>query len=108
MIILNKSENAMLQCSIFCENVLDKKYLLKLGNVSQTLSKRFVSNLSLLMSELCSLLYFKLYSLNFAFAHAQKLLCLSKLVIIVLHKNTRNLTYHLKQAQKSFSNSLNL
>ena len=32
--ILNKSENATLQLSIFCENVLDKKYILKLNNVS--------------------------------------------------------------------------
>ena len=31
--ILNKSENATLQLSIFCEKVLDKKYLLKLNNV---------------------------------------------------------------------------
>ena len=30
------------------------------------------TNLSLLMSELCSFLCFKLYSLNFAIAHAQK------------------------------------
>ena len=47
---------------------------------------------------------FKLYSLNFAIAHAQKkdcFLCLSELVIIVLHKNTRTLSSHLKQAQKS-------
>ena len=40
--ILNKSENATLQLSIICEEVLDKKYLLKLNNVSQTSSKRFV------------------------------------------------------------------
>ena len=40
--ILNKSENATLQLSIFCAKVLDKKYLLKLNNVSQTSSKRFV------------------------------------------------------------------
>ena len=41
---LNKSENATLQLSIFCEEVLDKKYLLKLKNVSQTPSKRLVEN----------------------------------------------------------------
>ena len=40
--ILNKSENATLQYSIFCEKVLDEKYLLKLNNVFQTSSKRFV------------------------------------------------------------------
>ena len=40
--ILNKSENATLQLSIFYEKVLDKKYLLKLNNVSETSSKRFV------------------------------------------------------------------
>ena len=40
--ILNKSENATLQSSIFCLKVLDKDYLLKLNNVSQTSSKRFV------------------------------------------------------------------
>ena len=40
--ILNKSENATLQLSIFCEKVLDKKYLLKLNNVSQTSSKQLI------------------------------------------------------------------
>ena len=40
--ILNKSESATLQCSIFCEKVLDEKYLLKLNNVFQTSSKRLV------------------------------------------------------------------
>ena len=40
--ILNKSENASLQYSIFCEKVLDRTYLLKLNNVFQTSSKRFV------------------------------------------------------------------
>ena len=33
---LNKSENATLQYFIFCEKVLDEKYLLKLNNVFQT------------------------------------------------------------------------
>ena len=49
--ILNKSENATLQLSIFCEKVLD--------------------NVSRLMSELCSFKCLKLYSLNFAIAHMQ-------------------------------------
>ena len=40
--ILNKSENATLQYFIFCETVLEEKYLLKLHNVFQTSSKRFV------------------------------------------------------------------
>ena len=40
--ILNKSENATLQLSIFYEKVLGKKYLLKLNNVAQISSKRFV------------------------------------------------------------------
>ena len=40
--ILNKSENATLQYSIFCDKVLDEKYLLKLNNVYLTSSKRFV------------------------------------------------------------------
>ena len=40
--ILNISENAPLQLSIFYEKVLDKKYLLKLSKVAQTSSKRFV------------------------------------------------------------------
>ena len=40
--ILNKSENATLQLSIFYEKVLDKKYLLKLHNVAQTSSRRFI------------------------------------------------------------------
>ena len=34
--ILTKSENATLQYFIFCEIVLDEKYLLKLNNVFQT------------------------------------------------------------------------
>ena len=40
--ILNKSENATLQLSIFYEKVSDKMYLLKLNNIAQTSSKRFV------------------------------------------------------------------
>ena len=43
--ILNKSENATLHLYIFCEKVLDKKYLINLNNVSQTSSKRFVESL---------------------------------------------------------------
>ena len=43
--ILNKSENATLQLSIFYEKVLGKKYLLKLNYVAQTYSKRFVKKL---------------------------------------------------------------
>ena len=39
---LNKSENATLQYFIFCEKVLDEKYLLKINNAFQTSSKRFV------------------------------------------------------------------
>ena len=39
---LNKSENATLQYFIFCEKALDEKYLLKINNVFQTSSKRFV------------------------------------------------------------------
>ena len=42
--LLNKSENATLQLSRFCEKVLDKKYLLKLNNIYQTSSKRLVQN----------------------------------------------------------------
>ena len=70
--ILNKSENATLQHFIFCEKVIDEKYLLKLYNVFQTPSSRNSTNLSLFMSGLCSFLCLKLYSLNFAIAHAQK------------------------------------
>ena len=40
--ILNKNENDTLKYSIFCEKVLDEKYLLKLNNVFQTSSKQFV------------------------------------------------------------------
>ena len=38
--MLNKSENATLQLCIFYEKVLDKKYLLKLNNVSDILILR--------------------------------------------------------------------
>ena len=40
--ILNKSENATLHLSIFYEKVLGKTYSLKLYNVAQISSKRFV------------------------------------------------------------------
>ena len=92
--ILNKKENATLQYSIFCEKVLDKNYLLKLNNVfsdvQQTI-RRNSTNISLLMSELCSLLCLKLYSLNYAIAHVQKILLrnqnLSYLYCIKTHDN---------------------
>ena len=55
-----------------------KKYLLKLNNVFQTSFPdiqqticRNSTNLSQLMSELCSCKCIKLYSLNFANAHAK-------------------------------------
>ena len=72
--ILNKGENATLQYFIFCEKVLNQKYLLKLNNVfrhpASDLSKlrQFVS----FDVCVCSFLCLKLYSLNFAIAHAQK------------------------------------
>ena len=50
---------------------LDEKDLLKLNNVFKTSSKRFVEAPPL-MSELITFLCLKLYSLNFAIAHAQK------------------------------------
>ena len=63
--ILNKSENATLQYSIFCDKVLGEKYLLKLNNVCfpdiQQTIRRNSTNLFLLMSELCSLLCSELY-----------------------------------------------
>ena len=62
---LNKSENATLQYFIFCEKVLGKVFI---------------------KAKLYSFLRLKLYSLNFAIAHAQKrLLCSSEIVILVLH-----------------------
>ena len=61
---------------MFCEKVLDKTYFLKLNNVSYPRHPandslkvhQFVSFDVRVMSFLC----FKLYSLNFAIAHAQK------------------------------------
>ena len=51
----------------------------------------------------------ELYSMKFTIVYAQiKNLFLSKLVLIVLHKNTRILLNHLKQAQQSISNLANL
>ena len=73
--ILNKSENVTLQYFTFCEKVLDKTYLLKLNNDSQTSSKRFVETSSICLFWCLSyvtFLCFQLYSLNFAIAHAQK------------------------------------
>ena len=78
----------------FCENVLDEKYLLKINNVFQKSSKRFVEAppICLLMFELCSLLCLKLYSLNFAIAHAQKkivmLIRIRHTCVALLHKRT--------------------
>ena len=86
-------------CSLLCyqsigqkvftkAKVLDKKYLLKLHNVFQTSSKRFVKSppICLLMSDICSLLCLKIYSLIYAIAIVLKrLLRLSEFVILVLH-----------------------
>ena len=78
-------------------NFLLSSIFLKLNNVSQTSSKRFVETPPNGLSFIhWILLLGKL-----------KLLCLSKLVIIVLQKNTRKLINHLKQAQKSISNLSN-
>ena len=87
--ILNKSENATLQFSIFYEKVLGKKYLLRLNNVDQTSNKRFVETtyLSRLMYELCSSKCLKLYSLKFAIAHAQiKIVMLIKISLNCVSK----------------------
>ena len=49
--ILNKDENATLQYFIFCEKVLNQKYLLKLNNVFSDIQqaiRRNSPNLSLL------------------------------------------------------------
>ena len=109
---LIKSENASLQYLIFFEKVLNQKYLLKLNNVFQTSSKPFVVTMPICFFWCLSYVPFyrlKLYSLNFAIAHARKrLLCLSEFVTLVLHLYTRKLTFHLKQAQKSISNLSNL
>ena len=110
--ILNKSENTTLQLSIFYEKVRDKKYLLKLNNVAQTSSKRFVETPPICLVWCMS--YAPLSVLSFIcwnlLLHMRKLklLCLSKMVLIVLHKNTRKLLNHLKQAQKSIWNLVNL
>ena len=100
--ILNKRENAKLQYFIY----FVRKYLLKL-DIQQAI-RRNSTDLSLLMSELCSCLCLKLYSLIFTNAHAQeRLLCFSEFAILVLHYYARKLSYHLKQAQKSISNLSN-
>ena len=59
--ILNKSDNATLQYFIFCENVLDEKYLLKPNNFSRHPANNSskIHQFSLLMSELCSFLCLK-------------------------------------------------
>ena len=62
--ILNKSENATLQYSIFCEKVFDEKYLLKLNNVFQTSSKRFFE-----ISPICIFWCRELCSLFLSFMH---------------------------------------
>ena len=115
--ILNKSENATLQYSIFYEKVLDEKYLLKLHNVFKTSSKRFAETPPICLFWYLSYMYvslfcLKFYYLNYAIEHVQKRLHqlrLSEFVILVLHYSTKKkLTYHLKQAMKSISNSSNL
>ena len=105
--ILHKSENATLQYFIFCKKVLDEKYLLKINNAFQQAIRRNSINLSLLTYALCSFLCLKLYSLNFAIAHAQNTLYayhISSYLCCI----TRKQSYHLKQAQKSISNLSNL
>ena len=78
-------------------------------DIQQTI-RRNSTNVSHLMSELCTFKCLKLYSLNFAIAHAQiKMLCLSKLVIIVLHKkHTKNWFITWNKLNKSISNLSNL
>ena len=72
--ILNKGESATLHYFIFCEKILDEKYLLKINNVFQTSAsdssklRQFVSFDVWVMF----LFVFKVYSLNFEIAHAQK------------------------------------
>ena len=77
-------------------------YLLKLNNIPQISSKRFVVTPPIVSFDVLVmfLFVFQAFSLNFAIAHAQKRL-LSELVIIVLHKSKKTLTNHLKQAKKS-------
>ena len=69
--ILNKSEKATLQYSIFCDKVLDVKYLLKLNNVFQTSSKRFVETQPICLFWCLS--YFIFCVLNYTIAHVQNL-----------------------------------
>ena len=87
--ILANSTNATLQYFIFCKKALDKNHLLKLNNVFKTSSKRFVKAPPIYLAWCLSsfpYLRLKLYSLNFAIAHAQKrLICLSECALLVLH-----------------------
>ena len=91
--ILNKSENATLQNFIICEKAFDKKYLLKLNGVSQTSSKRFVEIPLICLFRYPSYVLFCVLSLIHQILslrmRKKRLLCLSELVILVLHKNTR-------------------
>ena len=78
-------------------------------NTKQSITYIALTNLSRLMTELCSFKCFKLYSLIFAFAYAQiKIVMLIKSGHNCVTLNTRKLINHLKQAQKSISNLSNL
>ena len=61
--ILNKSKNATLQYFIFCEKVLDEKYLLKLNQVFQT--KWFVETLPICLFWCLSYVLFFLFKALF-------------------------------------------
>ena len=82
--ILDNSENATLQYFIFGHKYLLKSLIMFSRHPASDSSQlhQFVS----FDVESIPFLCLKLYSLNFAIAHAQKrLLCLSEFVILVLH-----------------------
>ena len=78
----------------FARKYLIKKNLLKLIDVSQTSSKRYVETPSICLVWCLSYAPLSVKSFIHWFLLLRmrklKLLCLSELVIIVLHKNTRN------------------
>ena len=85
--ILNNSENATLQYLIFCKKALDEKYLLKLHNIFKTSipasdSSKLHQFLLFAVRVNSFFLCLKFYSLNFAIAHAQKMLCLLEFAIL--------------------------
>ena len=85
--ILNKSENATLQYFIFCEKVLDEKYLLKINNAFLSKLHQFVSFDVLVMF---------LILFNALFTEFSNCACAKKIVMLIRIRHTCVVLLHKK------------